>query len=369
MSLKEKAFTSSQTRPRPVIIFFALAFIFCISIALLEFICHIAYPLLTTASGRLRVELLSNDNLETNRLPHPYLLYQNNPNYIRNGIKEHNIHGFRNVEWSKKELKEFHKILVIGGSTTYAVGVKREESWPHLLEQEIKKSKPNTIVMNTGLAFATTAELLSHYIYRNRYFKPDLVIIHTGFNDSLTLLPDNYNPEYTHFRFPWQPLRARTYEKFLLKSGFIKCIYAWWLRGYGLNNSMTYQVESLPTHQANKNAKKHSPIGFERNLKLLIRQIKQDGSKVLLFPVPIARQSVFESLPPDSSYARSIYDAITISIKKNYEVMNQVESHVDKKTKILEIPDHQFSDHVHLHYGGQRAKVNFILKDVLDLLL
>ena len=53
-------------------------------------------------------------------------------------------------------------------------------------------------MVNAGLPYATSAELLAGYMFRHRYLDPDLVIIHErGGNDTSPLMYEDYNPEYT----------------------------------------------------------------------------------------------------------------------------------------------------------------------------
>lgn len=343
-----------------------LCLAFILMLFTLEICCLLGYPYLTTASGRLRVDILLNQKKELRRSPHPYLLYQNNPNFKINNQSEHNKFSLRNKEWDHETFKNSYKILTIGGSTTYATGVTRDNSWAHSLQIELNKHIPNTLVMNAGLGYATSAELLSHYIFRNRYLKPDMVIIHTGFNDCLTLLEKDYNPEYTHFRNSWSPVKTRTYEETLLKSSFIKFLYAWWLRGYGLNNELTNNVISIHPNDALNNAKKQEPIGFSRNLKLLIRQIKLDGAKIILAPVPIASKEVYSLLPQHQRYTKSHYDAIQTSLQKSYTIIKSQSSTVDSYISNFEIEDKYFIDHVHLNKEGQKLKAKVFSEAILN---
>lgn len=43
-------------------------------------------------------------------------------------------------------------------------------------------------------------EVLGGYVFRHRYLKPDIVIVHEGGNDVMAMLFDHYNPAYTHLR-------------------------------------------------------------------------------------------------------------------------------------------------------------------------
>src|SRR5262245_35769534 len=90
-------------------------------------------------SGKLFVELAKNPDTGSIQITndmlvsHPYLLYDNAPNYSTHGFKQHNAAGYRGPEIGEKRKI---RILVLGGSTTYSWSVwDPQKTWTARLEQ------------------------------------------------------------------------------------------------------------------------------------------------------------------------------------------------------------------------------------------
>lgn len=139
-----------------------------------------------------------NSPIQSSKEPHPYLLYQNSKNYYAERFLQHNSLGYRNKEFDIKKKKGLTRILALGVSTTYMFPYVKnpENTWVSQLECMLSSSLQCDIqVINAGLPYATTAELLSSYIFHHQYLYPDILIIHTGGNDVAPLLFDKYDPE------------------------------------------------------------------------------------------------------------------------------------------------------------------------------
>ncbi len=100
----------------------------------------IMYEKVAPEFGRKNLAMALNDakgELLLPQSPHPYLTYENTPNYYRNGIRQHNNLGFRqksDINQSKDSLTL--RILVLGGSTTYGQGVDDpEDAWPSIMQE------------------------------------------------------------------------------------------------------------------------------------------------------------------------------------------------------------------------------------------
>ncbi len=75
-------------------------------------------------------------------------------------------------------------ILFLGDSLTEGYQLSREEAFPALIEQELKKVFPSTKVINGGVSGATTAsgvKRLGWYLKS----KPDIIVLALGSNDGL----------------------------------------------------------------------------------------------------------------------------------------------------------------------------------------
>ncbi len=75
-------------------------------------------------------------------------------------------------------------IVVLGDSLTEGFGVKKEEAYPYLLQNELLKKKINVKVINGGVSGSTSASAYSRLKWFVR-LNPDIVILALGGNDGL----------------------------------------------------------------------------------------------------------------------------------------------------------------------------------------
>jgi len=101
-----------------------------------------------------------------------------------------NSHGFRGPELSFNGSPADRRIIVLGDSFVWGFGVEENQTFPHLLEQELPG---DTEVINLGVSgYSTDQELL---VYRNigRKYQPNLVVLVVATNDvAMNVLPVAY---------------------------------------------------------------------------------------------------------------------------------------------------------------------------------
>lgn len=312
---------------------------------------------------------------------HPYLTYENTRNYVKNGMKVHNNWGLRDtVDVSEVKPNGVFRILTLGGSTTYGQGVNAPyNAWPKLLENKLN-SKENNIqyqVLNGGLPYGTSAELLSHYLYRYRRFSPDLVIVHLGGNDAGPLRFEGYSDEYTH----WRSLKSsgsnaiRPGEKFLINhSNIIKLIYSIWY------DKMNYSKEGVFCHTngvAREDAEKvkanvdvNEPTGYKSNLELLLRNVQMDSVRVMFFNFYGPNSSFLENGKPDAIKTANYVANLSNLVESNVKGRKKTRKAAFEVCEKLSIPfveieqgginDTCFVDQCHLDKGGQTTKSEFV---------
>lgn len=98
-------------------------------------------------------------------------------------------HGIRGDE---TPLENEYRILAMGGSTTECLYLDQEESWPYLLQKELRRAGYPVWVGNVGKSGLGTR----HLLLQLRYFlpelpKPDVLILLTGANDFLAWLVED----------------------------------------------------------------------------------------------------------------------------------------------------------------------------------
>jgi hypothetical protein len=231
----------------------------------------------------------------------PYLMYVSAPGY-KDDTNYHNEQGYRGRAVPMKRTPRVTRILCLGGSTTYSIGTDdADQSYPAQLEAILNRQLPPGIdgieVINGGLNYGTTAELLTHYHFKFHYFRPDLIIINTGGNDALAAGAPYYQPDYSHWRKSFQVQRplspvGQTIVKSRLASLIvIDFLYGSWGKTIGLIDRPPGKPLTV-WHEAARNGDSaesltDEELGFTHNLNTLIDMIERDGGKVLLVPFRI----------------------------------------------------------------------------------
>lgn len=234
-----------------------------------------------------------------------YLCYIPSPNYRNESGVQHNRHGYRGKLVPLQRTPNVARILCLGGSTTYGWGSPRaDETYPAYLEQILANSMPKEVsgveVINGGVYAATTAEIMTHYLFKWHYYNPDLVIINPGGNDAMSLELPNYHPDSSHSRKPLIiPEPVSRGGRILLKSRLLSIALINFLYGKdpnvigGGNTKGEFTpppaaqwYEKSPTSYDPKGWKKipKKDISFNHNMDVICREIKQDGAKILLVP-------------------------------------------------------------------------------------
>jgi acyl-CoA thioesterase-1 len=76
-------------------------------------------------------------------------------------------------------------ILLFGDSLSAGYGIERDDSWASLLQQELKKSRPEYEVVNASISGETTAGGLRRISKALQQHKPAVVVVELGANDGL----------------------------------------------------------------------------------------------------------------------------------------------------------------------------------------
>jgi hypothetical protein len=334
------------------------------------------YIALAPASGRRALEamLAENKSLKAGYFQqHPYLYYTYLPGYRDFGFVQFNSLGHRSPEVSLLPAPGTLRILCEGGSTTASFPYIKNPAmaWPAQLGRLLEhRSGLKVEVINAGLNNANIQVNLLHYLFRNRYLRPHIVILETGLNDGAALLHPHYNPEYTHFITGWRPppITLRPHEAFLLRSHIIKLMYAYWLSDLSLDSTLGHTpLFDLSPSDCLKNATSSEPEGFRRDLDLMLRCVMQDGGVPVVIPTPYAPESVFRKTPKLGNY----YDALSLSYEKSAKVIEEVTTIL--KVRSLTIPKYalpaeDFVDFCHLNEKGDSIKASMAAETLLPLI-
>jgi lysophospholipase L1-like esterase len=317
---------------------------------------------------KLRPDIYGDDS---QIIPHPYLLYANRPGFVGKGFVQNDEGGYRIVPQPTRPAGVVPRtILILGGSTTYSYPYVADpaNSWPGVLQ---KLLGPGYRVINAGLSSATSAELLAGYMFRHRYLKPDIVIFHEGGNDVLSMMFENYSPEYTHLRaHGTRPVAGTIDRRILSRGGWpAKLLYAQnWNELSSVFLSLPYDLSGVSAADAEARAASAPTTGFERNLELLVRTIREDGATPVLFGFVQAREQFLSRNRPDLVGREHAW---TIGVGRNLAIMEQIareQQLIYLDPKDFAANDDWFLDNCHLNEAGEAAKAQFVANGIKSLL-
>lgn len=142
----------------------------------------------------------------TEFIEQPYLGYSNHPTPINyDSTFEVNNLGLKRLGKTTVEKPDStYRILFLGGPSTWGANNNIELTFSGIIEKSLNQNNVRILssrykkyeCLNAGLLGATSAELLIHYLLKYQYLKPDLIVIHTGFNDAFAYLCRTYGVQY-----------------------------------------------------------------------------------------------------------------------------------------------------------------------------
>lgn len=349
-----------------------------LTIGALELVSWLLLDLVVPKRGQMAVAFILGQAAPYEDSPvqrRPYYYYINRPSWTKNNVVQHNAHGHRGPDTPVQREENTLRILTIGGSTTYGWLLDSwEESWPAQLAQRLTdKLQCPVQVLNAGQPGAMSSEALVAYLFRDRYFDPQIVIIHNGGNDGGPLWFADYRPDYSTYR-TWQSVEItlRRGERALLaKSYFARLFYGLWLSDWRTGNMVPMPLEWPSPDDALASVQANAPTGYRRYLDLLVSNVLRDGAVPILFPFYLASEEVFDLVEPEFRYIEHIWEANKLSIQKNLPVMVEVaRQHGIPLAMIPEgsIPLEHFFDHAHLKAEGELFKAEHMAGIIYNLL-
>jgi len=210
---------------------------------------------------------------------HPYLVGVGRPRVGRtrgNVTITHNAYGWRGPELVAVKPPGVTRVLAIGGSSTYGVGVSDHDTWPYLLGNELG---PAYEVINLGVPGYSTVENLIQTAFWASDLSPDVAIYLVGWNDLQSMFVKDLKPDYSDFHAPNQiinlalsPLQKRR----LLAAPYYVETWLW-----------PGDLAVTPTGNADKLSGKIDPRALElyrRNLGTIVAITRALGLRTILVP-------------------------------------------------------------------------------------
>jgi len=297
-------------------------------------------------------------------------------NYMPNPLSEKvNRYGWRYGGGLKKRP---YRILCLGGSTTWSsCATSADKSYPAQLEKYLVKKGFDLDVVNGGCGYYTSAEVLGTLAFRGLYEKPDLVILHTGGNDTLPYMsPNEYRPDYTHWR------TVDPYFGKLNKSDTFRLLWGNGIHSWVVRLLITIKLEpdafkfqmigkqltSAHTDLLSTNdIDTRKPIGLKMNLVSLIAISKTHGAEV----VTVTWNSRFDKLHhlvPELTKEPKKYAYVLARARLSVNKTNETIRQVSTALKVPVIPFDKFepsspsfwADQCHLTNEGCYEKAVFM---------
>jgi len=200
-----------------------------------------------------------------------------------------NSQGFTSHEWSLEKRPGTLRILCLGGSTTEGGNQYLEDgSYPGMLERELREGLGVPVeVMNAGISGWTTAETTVAWFLILQDYRPDLVIVHHAINDSRPRSWPGFQPDYSHWRKPWDPPRHGALHRLLARWSDLYVALV-------LERKLP-DVESITTLPL-RGRLERGPDGwmdpataapFERNVRSIGESAERNGAAVALMTMPL----------------------------------------------------------------------------------
>ncbi len=160
---------------------------------------------LSPALAKTRTYLSGDEQFQDslNVVSQAYLLYIPAPGFSSHGIVQHNEQGYRGDAVPFARQANSFRVLFMGGSTTYGEAVENpQDSYPARFGQRMQADPAfagrRIEIINAGVRWGTTAEILTHYLLKFRYYQPDVVVINPGGNDPSSYATPPYHPDYSN---------------------------------------------------------------------------------------------------------------------------------------------------------------------------
>ncbi len=299
-----------------------------------------------------------------NSIPQAFLLYIPRPNFSSDGYAQHNAHGYRGPQIPLHRKPHTLRVLFMGGSTTYGEGVKNPaDSYPaqlgKLLERDPLLQGMQVEVINAGLRGGTSAEILTHYLLKYRYYRPDIVVLNPGGNDPVAYFVPTYHPDYSNMRKSPEEIRPlRSQSRWMLHSRFLSSVIVMLffpdLSQFTSVVTPLDELENIPAKwfvPQRSGELQRNEVAFYNNMSTIVSEIKRDGANVLLLSYqgnPFDQQ--------DQSFWRESYDYEENLLK----IVGEEQGVSFASFPLGSMPKDMWFDASHLNEQGEVVKAAYV---------
>jgi len=289
---------------------------------------------------------------------HPFLGYTGDPDFVDpSGYKPYGPDGFR-VRAPFREGAV--RVVVLGGSTTFGLLAPRtEDAWPALLGRALEEHIGAPVdVVNAGLPNYAMWNLLAVGSLWLPEWEPDIVIVHTGFNDAfMRAYPDEGGADGAQAKIVWSVPELGFVEHVVLAMS--RAARVMWLPVLEKTGRLTGDLllaSSRPPpsdDDVRKNAEANNGIRFRRQVKTLMHLVESTAAEVVLVGVPVSS---------DTSPRGAFFDVGFEGARQNARALETIARELGKTSVSLEhltSPAH-FVDGVHMTEEAELLKVSHL---------
>lgn len=311
--------------------------------------------LLTVAEGAGRIGWEFEGDASVLYQDHPYLIVVPKPNAQLGEYMINNL-GYRGKSLSITKEEGVFRIVCLGGSSTFSLGVPNEETWPQQLEDQLNSRFLQTMrveVINAGVPGYTTAESLINLNLRLLDLQPDVIVIYHSYNDYKPNRFPDYEPDYSHWRRPYGKVWRNPLRKWFAFFKMTDWAQTKFLpeKDTGISRFDTVDIPGLDSYQ--RNLSNMVEIAKARGIQVVLSSEATIMSPETVKTFPQGVQSGKQHVPTLSILglldAVEKYDQRVRQVAEKYEVV-----YVDNLRLVSKDFEH-FQDHIHLTKKGCQA--------------
>lgn len=275
------------------------------------------------------------------------------------------MNGFRYKGYDVNVDKSCKRILAYGGSTTFSNHVIDDPSkcWTFILERLFEQNEQEIEVVNCGLNYGLTSELLSHLSLEGTHFDPDFVILHGPGNDFLPVAIGDNTRDYRMTRRA-QTITPRQFEPMLLKfSAIARICYCLMFREYSFARLEPSSWDPLETQ--NERMRNANISSFKNNVKNFVGVCLSRDIKVILIDfVQNSKESLEIYKPGLSEGMISVVGHMNDYFKALADQNDEEILHVGFSENEFQSSD--FYDTCHLTEIGEAKKATIIFDSIKE---
>lgn len=300
---------------------------------------------------------------------HPYLIATPKPNATltsENIDYSHNSNGYRGSTFPSDKPEEKTRVVAIGGSTTYGIGVNNDETWPYQLNTVLGEDFE---VLNLGVPGYSSTENLIQTALLLSEFDPDIAVFQLGLNDLRNMNVGNLRADYSgyHASTLYGALgQCQAETRPALASARLLVLL---LQHSGV-------IESCPNQDVRVEVRKHEGVDqraisiYERNVKNIIALCETQQIKTLLVP-----QVLLEEMLKDGGLHWWVRYVPAKEVDDMMDAYNEVLRAVADSSETpfaSEVLDHHwqtadFTDPSHFNGRANRVLAGFLARKVLTI--